>query len=140
MLFLNQTDGVLVLPIGRGIRFAPKGTAEVPDGYSRPRRADNGSRRPSVVEELAGSDGGSDASKHKLVPADPAERVAWLQAPALHKGGPKETSMPTVEGYLAAGVPREKAEHLVRQAHQAIIDALGDGGTDTNVRPIKDKR
>lgn len=134
MLFLNQSDAVVVLPIGRhGIRVAPKATVEIPDGYAHPRRADNGSRRPSVVEELSGSDG----ITHKLVPADPNERAAWLQAPPARRQDPKVTSMPTVEGYVASGVPRGQAEILVKQAHQAIIDALN---SKDDAKSSKDKR
>lgn len=120
MLFLNQSDGPVFLAIGSGIRVAPKGTVEIPDGYSHPRRADNGSRRPSVVEELAGGVG----EECKLVPADPSDRVMWLQPPQHRQGDPKLMNMPTVQGYVASGVPRDKAEDLVRQAHQAVIDAL----------------
>lgn len=122
MLFLNQSDGVVTLPIGpHGLRVGPKQTIDIPDGYSHPRRADNGSRRPSVVEELSGTEIGAAC---KLVPADPNERAAWLQAPPARRADPKVANMPTVEGYVASGISRAQAEVLVRQAHQAIIDAL----------------
>jgi hypothetical protein len=132
MLFLNQSDGPVYLAIGEGIRVAAKGTVEIPDGYSNPRRADNGSRRPSVVEELAGGTG----DQCKLVPADPQDRAMWLQAPQPRRHDPKVANMPTVEGYVASGVPRGQAEILVRQAHQAVIDALS--GKD-EVKPSKSK-
>ena len=133
MLFLNQSDGVVVLPIGTGIRVQPKGTVEIPDGYSHPRRADNGSRRPSVVEELSGGEGAT----NKLVPADPSERAEWLLAPPIRRRDANVANMPTVDGYVASGIPRAQAEILVRQQHQAIIDAL-DSKNDS--KPAKDKR
>lgn len=121
MLFLNQTDGPVFLPIGQnGIRVKAKDTIEIPDGYAHPRRADNGSRRPSVVEELAGGIG----TDCKLVPADPTEKATWLQAPPVRRSDATVATMPTVEGFVAQGVPRAQAEQLVRQAHQAIIDAM----------------
>lgn len=129
MLFVNESDGVVVVAIGRGIRVAPKGTVDIPDGYAHPRRADNGSRRPSVIEELA----------PQLLPADPAEKAIWLQAPPpANRQNQKVANMPTVDGYIASGVPRGQAEILVRQAHQAVIDALSGGKDD--VKPSKDKR
>jgi len=135
MLFLNQSDGPVYLAIGRGIRVQPKGTIEIPDGYSHPRRADNGSRRPSVVEELCGDTG----ENCKLIPADPSEKAIWLQAPpASNRHNQMVSNMPTVESYVAQGVPRGQAEILVRQAHQAVIDALGGGKDD--VKPSKEKR
>lgn len=134
MLFKNQTDGPVHLAIGQGgIRVGPKGEVEIPDGYSHPRRADNGSRRPSVVEELCGDTG----EGCKLIPADPSEKATWLQAPSAARRDPKVANMPTVEGYVASGVPRGQAEILVRQAHQAVIDALS--GKDES-KPSKDKR
>lgn len=133
MLFLNQSDGPVYLPIGRGIRVQSKATVEIPDGYSHPRRADNGSRRPSVVEELCGDTG----ENCKLIPADPSEKATWLQAPSAVRRDPKVANMPTVEGYVASGVPRGQAEILVRQAHQAVIDALG--GNEPKA-PSKEKR
>lgn len=134
MLFLNQSDGPVYLAIGAGgIRVAPKATVEIPDGYSHPRRADNGSRRPSVVEELCGGTG----AENKLVPADPNERATWLQAPPARRGDAKVANMPTVEGYIAAGVPRAQAEILVRQAHQAVIDNLS---SRDEPKPSKEKR
>lgn len=134
MLFLNQSDGPVFLAIGPGgIRVAAKGTIEIPDGYSHPRRADNGSRRPSVVEELCGGVG----EECKLVPADPSQRATWLQAPPAGRRDPKVAHMPTVEGYVASGVPRGQAEILVKQAHQAIIDALS---AKDDVKASKEKR
>ncbi|SRR6266567_1259192 len=122
MRFVNETDGLVVVPIGRnGIRVEPKSTAEIPDGYAHPRRADNGSRRPSVIEELA----------PQLQPADPAEKVIWMQAPAARGQVQKVSNMPTVDGYVASGVPRGQAEILVKQAHQAVIDALGHESKST---------
>ena len=136
MLFLNQSDGVVYLPIGRnGVRVQPKATIEIPDGYSYPRRADNGSRRPSVVEELAGGIG----AESKLVPADPAERAEWLQAPAARRRDGNVATLPTVEGYMAAGMSRGQAEILVRQAAQAILDSIGSGSKD-EPKPSKEKR
>jgi len=115
MEFVNKTDATVYVAIGSGIRVAPRATVDIPDGYAHPRRADNGSRRPSVIEELA----------PQLEPADPSEKAVWLQAPPARIQGQKVASMPTVEGYVANGVPRGQAEILVRQAHQAVIDALG---------------
>lgn len=132
MLFVNESDGVVVVAIGRnGIRVPPKGTVDIPDGYAHPRRADNGSRRPSVIEELA----------PQLSPADPAEKAVWLQTPpANNKQSTKVSNMPTVEGYVASGVPRGQAEILVRQAHQAVIDALASGGdTKPDFKSAKSK-
>lgn len=120
MVFMNQSDGVVYLPIGPGIRVQPKATIEIPDGYSHPRRADNGSRRPSVVEELCGGVGATNT----LIPAEPNEKAEWLKAPPARKRDANVAHMPTVEGYVASGVPRAQAEILVRQAHQAVIDAL----------------
>lgn len=136
MLFLNQHDAPVFLAIGAGIRVAPKGTVDIPEGYSHPRRADNGSRRPSVVEELAGGVG----IECKLVPADPSERSIWLQAPAPKGREVKVNNMPTVEGYVASGIPRGQAEILVRQAHQAIIDALNGGQAEVKSAAGKEKR
>jgi hypothetical protein len=45
--------------------------------------------------------------------------------------------MPTVDGYVASGIPRAQAEILVRQQHQAIIDALD---SKNDAKPAKDKR
>jgi hypothetical protein len=116
MRFVNESDGIVHVAIGKnGIRVEPKAVVDIPDGYAHPRRADNGSRRPSVIEELA----------PQLQPADAAEKAVWLQAPAARGQSPKATNMPTVEGYVASGVPRGQAEFLVKQAHQAVIDALG---------------
>lgn len=134
MLFLNQSDGPVFLAIGAGgIRVAPKATVEIPDGYSHPRRADNGSRRPSVVEELCGGVG----NDSKLVPADPGERATWLQTPSPRGNNTKVANLPTVEGYVASGVPRAQAEILVRQAAQAIIDSLS---SKDEPKPSKEKR
>lgn len=136
MLFLNQSDGPVLLRIGRnGIRVQPKATVEIPDGYSHPRRADNGSRRPSVVEELAGGVGDS----CKLVPADPAEKAEWLQAPAAKSGGARVAQMPTVDGYVAAGIPRAQAEILVRQALQMAMDAIPGGDFKSDSKSAKSK-
>ena len=136
MLFQNQTEGIVFLPIGRnGIRVQPKATVDIPDGYSHPRRADNGSRRPSVVEKLAGGEG----VNCKLVPADPSERTEWLQAPAPKSSGARAAQMPTVEGYIAAGIPRAQAEILVRQALQAAMDALPGNEAKADYKSAKSK-
>lgn len=136
MLFLNQSDSPVLLRIGRnGIRVQSKATVDIPDGYSHPRRADNGSRRPSVVEELAGGIG----ADCKLVPADPAEKAEWLQAPAPKNNAGRVAQMPTVEGYIAAGIPRAQAEILVRQALQAAMDALPGNEAKADFKSAKSK-
>jgi hypothetical protein len=60
-----------------------------------------------------------------------------LLAPPLRRRDANVANMPTVDGYVASGIPRAQAEILVRQQHQAIIDALD---SKNDAKPAKDKR
>jgi hypothetical protein len=115
MRFINPTESTVYVAIGRGISVKPKDVVEIPEGYSQPRLADNGSRRPSIIEELA----------PQLQPADELERATWLQAPQrINRQVAK--GMPTVDGLVASGVPRGQAEIIVRAALEAALEGLAD--------------
>jgi hypothetical protein len=121
MKFVNESETVVRIPIGKGgIRVEPKGVVEIEDGYARARRNDNGSRRPSVIEELA----------PQMKPADLSERAIWMQAPAAQTRDHKTVSFPTVDGLVAGGMSRGQAEIVVRQELQSMLDRIGGGHSD----------
>lgn len=121
MRFKNETDQQVFIAMGKGITVPPGGEIDIEDGYALPRRADNGSRRPSIIESLA----------PQLKPADPAERAVWEQAPQRGKRGAAPLGgMPTVEGLMAAGVPKGVAEGLVRSALEAALAAIQPAGAE----------
>jgi hypothetical protein len=114
MLFRNETNSTLKIAIGRGIVVEPGKTVEIDNDLARPRRHSNGSRRKSIIEQLA----------PQLVPADPMERFDWEQAPEAPDPKKRHTRLPSVESLVASGVPRGVAMELVKQAHQSVIDGL----------------
>jgi hypothetical protein len=67
MLLVNTAGHPYVTDDFGGLNVPPNGTIEIEDGYCRPGKTMNGSRRPSVVEQLAPF----------LVPADPELRRRW---------------------------------------------------------------
>lgn len=80
---------------------------DIPDVWCKPRRYQNGSRKPSPIEMMA----------PQLVPANDAEREEWSRIPPEEapvkrgqKGGP---AVMTVEALVAQGLPRGIAETLV---------------------------
>lgn len=114
MRFINPTDNNVFVALGRGLHVKPKEVVEIPDGYAKARLADNGARRPSIIEELA----------PQLRPADEAEHAEWLQPPA-RVTRTSTRGLPTVEGLVASGVPKGQAEIIVRAALEAALDAVG---------------
>jgi hypothetical protein len=127
MLFVNESNLTVRLAIGaKHPVIKPRDTVEIEDGYALPRRYDNGSRRPSVVEEIA----------PQLKPADPQERLMWEQTPEAPQAGPRLRggNLPTIEGMVAAGIPLGKAELIYKQTLQAAIDGL-DARSEDDGKP-----
>lgn len=114
MQFINESNREVRVRLGSGFMVKPGATVEIEDGYAQPRRADNGSRRPSVIEQLA----------PQLKPADPTERAQWERVPDATPRAGKAAGMPTVDGLVAAGVPKGQAELIVRAALEAALENL----------------
>jgi hypothetical protein len=90
-----------------GIHCEFQGTCEVPIGYALPRRASNGDRRASVIENLA----------PQLKPADLEYRKVWEEAPEVDPVMRNRARLPTVAELVAAGTPEGVAESMVNALH-----------------------
>lgn len=92
MLMKNYAGRVLKI-VSLKVSLEPGETAEIDDGYCLPRRASNGSRIASTVEELAPG----------IEPADEKIREEWKKTPTADWEPPKV--VPTVEELQSAGMP-----------------------------------
>jgi len=117
MKFINASNQTVTVAEFNIFGLAPGSTAEIPDAYAKPGRARNGARVPSTIEHLA----------PQLKPADEDERRAWEGVPADEPVAARP-QMPSVDGMVAAGVPRGVAEKLVEAAQAS------KGGAGTQQR------
>lgn len=113
MLFKNDTPTRVKVAIGKGYVCEPGQTIEVEEAYAMPRRHDNGSRRPSVIEQLA----------PQLKPASAAERLDWEQVPAA-RSRRTPGRIPSVDELVQSNVPRGVALEMVKQMHAAALEAV----------------
>jgi len=114
MKFINKSESTVKVAIGKGFYVKPGETCDIADGYANPTRGSNGARSPSVIERIA----------PQLVPADPSEYEIWKQIPAPAAQRQNAMRIPTVEDYMAQGVPRGRAEMLYQQNIMALADAI----------------
>ncbi len=129
MKFVNDSDTAVYIAIGKGVTVPARGYYECQEAYAKPRRADNGDRFPSVIEMLA----------PQLKPADPSDLVEWKKAPPPVSRAPQAAQLPTVEGLMSLGLPRQVAEAQIRQIHQAALDALSAKSEEAAEEEFKPK-
>lgn len=140
MLFVNDSDKRVTQKDGEGrplkkptpsdvdIRRSGLGrvtckvgdTVEIPDMYAHPRRADNGDRLASAIENLA----------PQLRPADAKAYAAWQKAPApvqayRRKMG-EPTEIPSLEDLLAKGYSPGAARSYILKMQAERDFANGD--------------
>lgn len=90
-------------------RLEPGGVAELPDGYCLPRLRLNGSRQPSIIEDLW----------PQLQPSDPKDAAEVKKTP--------------VESYSAPPPLTQVASDLARQGKPpAVVELLARGRVEAN--------
>lgn len=86
---------------------------EIPEHYTKPRRAQNGSRLPSPIEQLA----------PQLEPTDEGWKATWMLPPAEEVKRPQGRAF-SVDELVRSGIPRGVAETLVAAANAARNEAM----------------
>lgn len=118
MLFKNPTESRVLVRLKQGASYQffvePNEVVDIDDKFAKPRLAENGGRRASVIEEIA----------PQLRPADPEDEQEWLKTPAFAESHKPGVYIPTVQELVRMGTPRGVAIKMVEQAIASQTEAL----------------
>lgn len=115
MQFINPTDRIVIVAIKQGrapcITVDPGEVVDLPDWACAPRRNPNGSRRHSVIEDIA----------PQLKPANEEELAEWLLTPPPETGK-QGRYVPSYAELVRQGTAPAMARKMVEAAAASLVE------------------